>query len=103
MGLFSKFSRKKDEAINLDLIPEVTIDNVTTIEMPNGSFRRKEKKSEMVRVTMTMNKKTFEELRRMCAQLNVNASQTMRAAFHHSKPSFWTHPDMIPLFDEDLD
>jgi len=51
---------------------------------------------------MTMNKETFSELRRMCAELNVNASQTMRAAFHHSKPSFWAQPQMIKLFDEDL-
>lgn len=104
MGLLDKLFRRKstEETIDLDRIPEVTIDDVTPAEMPMGVFRRKEKKVEMVRVTMTMSQSTFEELRRMCSQLNVNASQTMRSAFHHSKPSFWKHPNLISLFDEDL-
>lgn len=107
MGFFSKLFRMgnkdTDESINLDLIPEIVIGDVSDVTLPRGSFRRAERKVELVRVSMTMSKETFGELRRMCSELNVNASQTMRAAFHHSKPSFWKQPKMIKLFDEDLD
>ncbi|UJX41719.1 hypothetical protein K9F62_03185 [Desulfovibrio sp. JY] len=100
MGLFSKFSRKKDETINLDIIPEVEIEDVATIEMPHGSFRRKTIAEERVRVTLTMKKSTFESLRRFCNEVDANASQALRSGFRFAEQPFRKNPRLVKDFDE---
>lgn len=106
MGLFSKLFGKKDQQNNdelvydLDLIPEVTIDEVDVISMSHGSFRRKKPAEERVRVTMTMKVSTFEALRRFCNETNTNASQALRAGHKFSEHPFRKDPSMIKKFDE---
>ena len=97
--LFRRNDRYKD-AINLDLIPEIKIGVVSDVTFPRGAFRRKMVAEERVRVTMTMKKSTFEALRKFCNEANTNASQTIRASFRYSEPTFRAHPKLIKEFDE---
>lgn len=102
MGLLNKLFRRKntDEIIDLDRIPEVTIDDVTQIEMPMGSFRRGNTAEDRVRVTMTMKKSTFEWYRRLCCEINTNGSETIRAALFFSERPFRKNPRLVKDFDE---
>jgi hypothetical protein len=106
MGLFAKLFGKKDQQNNdelvydLDLIPEVTIDDVDVISMSQGSFRRKTPAEERIRVTLTMKKSTFEALRRFCTETNANASQALRSGFRFAEQPFRKNTRLIKDFDE---
>ena len=97
--LFRRNDRYTD-AINLDLIPAIGIDDISDVTFPHELFRRKDIAEERVRVTMTMKKSTFDALRMFCAEVNTNASQALRASFRHSEPTFRARPKLIREFDE---
>jgi hypothetical protein len=105
MGLFSKlFGKKESEDVmdvyNLDLIPEIDLSDMTDLTLPTTALRRKKEAEERVRVTLTMKKSFFEDLRRFCAETNTNASQALRSGHKFSEHPFRKNPKLIREFDE---